>query len=136
MPGKARAASARATSRVHRALTRICWLQSGQAEEQPAGNIATHPQLVAQAGLVTWRMAPITAQWLDQTFTSRTQSETVLRPYLEAGTITEHDYSLAVSFLPGRHRYWPVGSMLLHRLVVAHCGRRRRRQPTAQAQPP
>lgn len=53
-------------------------------------------------------MSAINIQWLDQTFSSRTQAETVLRPYLEAGTITEHDYNLAVSFLPGRHRYWPV----------------------------
>lgn len=64
-------------------------------------------------------MAPITPQWLDQTFTSRTQAETILRPYLDVGTITDHDYNLAVSFLPGTHRYWPVRLMRARRVVFA-----------------
>ena len=53
-------------------------------------------------------MTVLDVTWFDQTFSSRAKAETVLRPYLEAGTITEHDYNLAVSFLPGNHRYWPV----------------------------
>lgn len=72
-----------------------------------------------------------TFQWLDQTFTSRTQAETILRPHLEAGTITEHDYNLAVSFLPGRHRYWPVRPTIAPCLVFAH--RPISRQHTARA---
>ncbi|CAL1695492.1 unnamed protein product [Somion occarium] len=46
-------------------------------------------------------------QWLDRTFRSRARAEELLRPDLEEGLITEHDYNLAVSFLPGHHRYFP-----------------------------
>jgi hypothetical protein len=53
-------------------------------------------------------MVVLDATWFDRTFSSRSQAETVLRPYLEEGTINDHDYNLAVSFLPGKHRYWPV----------------------------
>ncbi|KAH9837134.1 uncharacterized protein C8Q71DRAFT_756910 [Rhodofomes roseus] len=46
-------------------------------------------------------------QWLDSTFSSRARTEELLRPDLEAGLITPHDYSLATTFLPASHRYWP-----------------------------
>lgn len=47
-------------------------------------------------------------QWLDTTFHSRAKTEQLLRPELEAGLVSEHDFNLASSFLPGYHRYWPV----------------------------
>jgi len=31
-----------------------------------------------------------------------------LRPELENGTLNLHDYDLALNFLPGYHRYWPL----------------------------
>lgn len=46
--------------------------------------------------------------WLDETFTSRSRAESLLRPDLEAGLITEHDYHLATTFLPGYHRHYAV----------------------------
>ncbi|GBE78231.1 hypothetical protein BKA93DRAFT_793771 [Sparassis latifolia] len=46
-------------------------------------------------------------QWLDATFRSRAKTEQLLRPDLESGLITEHDYHLASAFLPASHRYWP-----------------------------
>ena len=51
-------------------------------------------------------MYPI--QWLDETFSSRRKAEELLRPDLEAGLITQHDFDLATTFLPGWNRYWPV----------------------------
>ena len=47
-------------------------------------------------------------QFLDSTFKTRAQTEQILRPYLEAGALTERDFQTAVVFLPGNHRYWPV----------------------------
>ncbi|KAH9937082.1 uncharacterized protein B0H18DRAFT_1112965 [Fomitopsis serialis] len=58
-------------------------------------------------------------QWLDSTFNSRARAEELLRPDLESGLITPHDYQLATTFLPGSHRYWPV-------LCVLPRGERRR----------
>ncbi|KAI0756609.1 hypothetical protein C8Q80DRAFT_1092079 [Daedaleopsis nitida] len=45
--------------------------------------------------------------WFDSTFTSRQRTEQLLRPDLESGLLSQHDYNLAVSFLPGYHRYLP-----------------------------
>ena len=57
---------------------------------------------------------PNTVQWLDNTFKSRARTEELLRPELESGIITEHDYNLAAQFLPGNHRYYPVSPFLSH----------------------
>ena len=58
-------------------------------------------------------MSPVyPTQWLDSTFTSRARTEQLLRPELESGFVTEHDFNLASSFLPGYHRYWPVRTPL------------------------
>jgi len=46
-------------------------------------------------------------QWLDSTFNSRARAEELLRPDLDSGLITSHDYQLATTFLPASHRYWP-----------------------------
>ncbi|KZT72763.1 hypothetical protein DAEQUDRAFT_735764 [Daedalea quercina L-15889] len=46
-------------------------------------------------------------QWLDATFSSRARAEALLKPDLESGLITPHDYHLATQFLPAPHRYWP-----------------------------
>ncbi|KAI0330578.1 hypothetical protein GY45DRAFT_1250639 [Cubamyces sp. BRFM 1775] len=45
--------------------------------------------------------------WFDDAFRNRQKAEQLLRPDLEAGLITRHDYDLAVSFLPGSVRYLP-----------------------------
>ncbi|OSD03574.1 hypothetical protein PYCCODRAFT_1466946 [Trametes coccinea BRFM310] len=52
-------------------------------------------------------MAMSTKSWFDHTFSSRQQAEQLLRPDLESGLLTPHDYQLAVSFLPGPVRYLP-----------------------------
>ncbi|TFY79046.1 hypothetical protein EWM64_g4968 [Hericium alpestre] len=46
--------------------------------------------------------------WLEGTFTSRDRTEALLKPELENGTITYHDYESATSFYPGMHKYYPV----------------------------
>ncbi|KAI0721236.1 hypothetical protein C8T65DRAFT_631088 [Cerioporus squamosus] len=45
--------------------------------------------------------------WFDHTFSSRQTTEQLLRPDLESGLLSQHDYDLAVAFLPGYHRYLP-----------------------------
>ncbi|KAH9898009.1 hypothetical protein C8Q73DRAFT_683352 [Cubamyces lactineus] len=45
--------------------------------------------------------------WFDHAFASRQKAEQLLRPDLENGLLTRHDYDLAVSFLPGPVRYLP-----------------------------
>ena len=46
--------------------------------------------------------------WFDHTFASRSRTEVLLRPDLESGLLSQHDFDLSVSFLPGYHRYLPV----------------------------
>ncbi|TFK91671.1 hypothetical protein K466DRAFT_643771 [Polyporus arcularius HHB13444] len=45
--------------------------------------------------------------WFDHTFASRQSTEQLLRPDLESGLLSQHDFDLAVAFLPGYHRYLP-----------------------------
>ncbi|PIL31578.1 hypothetical protein GSI_06280 [Ganoderma sinense ZZ0214-1] len=45
--------------------------------------------------------------WFDNAFPSRARAEQLLRPDLESGLLSQHDFSLAVAFLPGYHRYLP-----------------------------
>ena len=52
--------------------------------------------------------------WFDHAFRSRTDAESLLRPDLESGLISQHDFDLAVNFLPGYHRYLPVCSSVHH----------------------
>ncbi|KZT05968.1 uncharacterized protein LAESUDRAFT_701470 [Laetiporus sulphureus 93-53] len=52
-------------------------------------------------------MSTYPIQWLDTTFNSPSRAQELLRPDLESGLITPHDYQLATTFLPGSHRYWP-----------------------------
>ncbi|KAK2461843.1 hypothetical protein APHAL10511_006306 [Amanita phalloides] len=44
--------------------------------------------------------------WIEQTFRSRSVTETLLGPEHESGNITTNDYHLATRFLPGPHRYY------------------------------
>lgn len=46
--------------------------------------------------------------WFDHAFSSRQATEQLLRPDLESGLLSQHDFNLAVDFLPGYHRYLPV----------------------------
>ncbi len=46
--------------------------------------------------------------WFDNAFPSRLRAEQLLRPDLESGLLSQHDFNLAVAFLPGYHRYLPV----------------------------
>lgn len=63
-----------------------------------------------------------TVQWLDQTFSSRARTEVLLRPELEAGVITEHDYAVATTFLPGYHRYYPYAYGAIATTLTASYG--------------
>ncbi|EJF67044.1 hypothetical protein DICSQDRAFT_47689 [Dichomitus squalens LYAD-421 SS1] len=45
--------------------------------------------------------------WFDHAFRDRAATEQLLRPDLESGLLSQHDYQLAVDFLPGYHRYLP-----------------------------
>ncbi|KAI0080082.1 hypothetical protein K474DRAFT_1658343 [Panus rudis PR-1116 ss-1] len=66
-------------------------------------------------------------QWLDSTFRSRSRTEELLRPDLESGLITEHDYNLARDFLPGYHRYYPFAYGTLTSTAWVLFGRHNRR---------
>ncbi|CCM05169.1 uncharacterized protein FIBRA_07378 [Fibroporia radiculosa] len=70
-------------------------------------------------------------QWLDATFNSRTKTEDLLRPDLESGLISQHDFQLAVAFLPASHRYWPYGYALLGSSAAAGYARLYRRPPVS-----
>ena len=52
--------------------------------------------------------------WFDHAFSSRQATEQLLRPDLESGLLSRHDFDLAVNFLPGYHRYLPVCSSVHH----------------------
>lgn len=54
------------------------------------------------------RAAPMSKSWFDHAFGSRADAELLLRPDLESGLLSQHDYALAVDFLPGPVRYLPV----------------------------
>ncbi|KAL4064919.1 hypothetical protein V8B97DRAFT_1919869 [Scleroderma yunnanense] len=47
-------------------------------------------------------------EWLTSTFPSRERTFELLRPELENNVLTQHDFDLAVMFLPGTHRHWPL----------------------------
>ncbi|KAJ3547577.1 hypothetical protein NMY22_g1583 [Coprinellus aureogranulatus] len=44
--------------------------------------------------------------WMERTFKERSTTERLLAPELENGVLTQHDYDLAVTFLPGLHRHY------------------------------
>ncbi|KAI6136718.1 hypothetical protein F5141DRAFT_1209029 [Pisolithus sp. B1] len=46
--------------------------------------------------------------WLTSTFRSRERTVELLRPELENNVLTQHDFDLAVRFLPGSHSHWPM----------------------------
>jgi len=66
------------------------------------------------------------AEWLDFTFSSKSKAEQLLRPELENGTLSLHDYDLAVRFLPGYHRHWPVLYAVTATTAAAAYGKLRR----------
>lgn len=47
-------------------------------------------------------------RWLMRTFPSKRSVQELLGPERDNGTVSQHDYLLAESFLPGTHRYLPV----------------------------
>ncbi|KAI0691335.1 hypothetical protein BC835DRAFT_1307539 [Cytidiella melzeri] len=78
-------------------------------------------------------MVGVDAQWLLETFSSRDKAESALRPYLEGGAMSEHDYNLAISFLPGKARYYPVIYSAGATVLVAGYGRFVKRPPWAMS---
>ncbi|TEB39285.1 hypothetical protein FA13DRAFT_1725271 [Coprinellus micaceus] len=51
--------------------------------------------------------------WMERTFKERRTTERLLAPELENGILTQHDYDLAVNFLPGLHRHYnSLGTVL------------------------
>ncbi|OCH95805.1 hypothetical protein OBBRIDRAFT_883742 [Obba rivulosa] len=61
-------------------------------------------------------------KWLYATFNSRQRVEELLRPELEEGTINQHDYVLAATFLPGPHRHYPAMYAATFGLALAAFG--------------
>jgi hypothetical protein len=51
---------------------------------------------------------PIPLSWLENNFNTRSRTEQLLRPELEDGVITRHDFDAAVDFFPGPQRYYSV----------------------------
>ena len=56
----------------------------------------------------TEHRVPIPFPWLESTFNTRSRTEQLLRPELENGLITQHDFDAAVDFFPGAQRYYSV----------------------------
>ncbi|KAG6337337.1 hypothetical protein ID866_1762 [Astraeus odoratus] len=63
---------------------------------------------------------PYPLEWLTSTFPSKERTIELLQPELENNVLSCHDYELAVRFLPGSHRYWPV-CLEHHELVLREC---------------
>lgn len=82
-------------SAFHHLLKSSCWLFEHYR----------HPHMSNSTSPLTW-------YWVDRTFNSRFNSrsyaETLLRPDLESGLITQHDFNLATTYLPGYQRFYPV----------------------------
>ncbi|KAF5377435.1 hypothetical protein D9615_005322 [Tricholomella constricta] len=52
-------------------------------------------------------------RWIENTFTSRTTTQSLLAPERDAGNISSHDYDAATHFLPAFHRHYRyVGGLL------------------------
>jgi len=51
---------------------------------------------------------PVPLIWLESTFNTRSRTEQLLRPELENGLITQHDFDAAVDFYPSAQRYYTV----------------------------
>lgn len=51
---------------------------------------------------------PIPLTWLQSNFNTRANTEQLLRPELEHGIITQHDFDATVDFFPGPQRYYSV----------------------------
>jgi len=51
---------------------------------------------------------PIPLTWLESNFNTRPRTEQLLRPELDDGLITQHDFNAAVDFFPGAQRYYSV----------------------------
>jgi hypothetical protein len=51
---------------------------------------------------------PIALAWLESHFNSRSRTEQLLRPELDNGVITQHDFDAAVDFFPSAQRYYTV----------------------------
>ncbi|KAI6047555.1 hypothetical protein EDC04DRAFT_3050758, partial [Pisolithus marmoratus] len=51
---------------------------------------------------------PYPLDWLTSTFRSRERTVELLRPELENNVLTQHDFDLAVRFLPSSHSHWPM----------------------------
>ncbi|THH18412.1 hypothetical protein EW146_g2566 [Bondarzewia mesenterica] len=68
--------------------------------------------------------------WFRETFTSRARAEELLRPELENGTITQHDFDAAATFYPShKSRYMPVLFGMLGATSVLAYGQFFRRPP-------
>jgi len=51
---------------------------------------------------------PIALTWLESNFNTRSRTEQLLRPELDNGVITQHDFDAAVNFFPSAQRYYSV----------------------------
>jgi len=72
---------------------------------------------------------PIPLTWLQSTFNTRSRTEQLLRPELENGLITQHDFDSAVDFFPGPQRYYSIAGGVIGTLSILVFGELIRRPP-------
>ncbi|KAI0307718.1 hypothetical protein B0F90DRAFT_1813134 [Multifurca ochricompacta] len=72
---------------------------------------------------------PIPLAWLESTFKTRSHTEQLLRPELDNGLITQHDFDAAVHFIPGVQRYYSIAGGILGTLSIVLYGHLLRRPP-------
>ncbi|KAI9445290.1 hypothetical protein H4582DRAFT_905792 [Lactarius indigo] len=72
---------------------------------------------------------PIPLTWLESTFNTRSRTEQLLRPELDNGVITQHDFDAAVDFFPSTQRYYSIAGGILGTFSIVIYGQLLRRPP-------
>ncbi|KAH9969058.1 hypothetical protein BC827DRAFT_1167426 [Russula dissimulans] len=72
---------------------------------------------------------PLPLTWLQSTFNTRSRTEQLLRPDLENGLISQHDFDAAVDFFPGPQRYYSIAGGIIGTLSIVVFGEVIRRPP-------
>ncbi|KAH9175264.1 hypothetical protein EDB89DRAFT_348934 [Lactarius sanguifluus] len=72
---------------------------------------------------------PIPLTWLESTFNTHSRTEQLLRPELDNGVITQHDFDAAVNFFPSTQRYYSIAGGILGTFSIVLYGQLLRRPP-------